>query len=88
MRDVLISAALLQVCGPCSSKQGQGDREVTWAQQCPPSDVSRGPAFQRVFLLLLLSGFEHLKMKMAVVSQSILPVSEPGAGELHGVFSE
>ena len=57
MRDALISAASLRVCGPRSSEQGQGELEVAWARRCPLGDVSRGPAFQRVFLLLLLSGF-------------------------------
>lgn len=88
MRDAVISAALLRVCGPCSSEQGQGELEVAQAQQCPPGGVSRGPAFQRVLLLFLLSEFEHLNMKAVVVSQNILPASELGAGELKGAFSD
>lgn len=88
MRDTLSSAASLRVCVPRSSEQGQGELEAAWAQQCPLGDVSRGPDFQRVSLLFPLSGVEHLKPKAAVVSQNILPVSELGAGELKGAFSD
>lgn len=85
MRDVLISVALLWVCRPCSSEQSQGELEVALGQQCPLGDVSRGPAFQRVSLLLLLSGFEHLRMKAVVLAQNN---PELGDGELKGACSD
>lgn len=44
------------------------------------------PAFESCFALSAI-WFEHLKMKDVVDSQNILPMSEPGVGDLKGACS-
>lgn len=55
------------LCSGCAEHGALSKAKMSWRWH---GDGSRGPAFPRVFLLFLLSGFEHLKMKAAVASQT------------------
>lgn len=71
------------LCSGSAGHRALSKAKMSWRWH---GDDSRGPVFPRVFLIFLLSGFEHLKVKAAVVSQMSCLCLNQELGKSQGHF--